>query len=160
MIERRLLDTVRNALKHQAAVVLLGPRQVGKTTLARLVGGATDSIYLDLEAAEDRGKLADPAHYLREHAGKLVILDEIQRTPQLFETLRGLIDEGRRSGRRFGRFLLLGSASLDLLRQSSESLAGRVRLLELNPLDPLEISGPALGAGRFSRKLLSRRRNR
>jgi uncharacterized protein len=139
MIERRLLPILRQALTRQAAVVLLGPRQVGKTTLARIVAKATDALYLDLESAADRGRLADPGMYLAEHADKLVVLDEIQRLPQLFETLRGLIDEGRQGGRAVGRFLLLGSASLDLLRQSSESLAGRLRLLELTPFDVLEL---------------------
>jgi uncharacterized protein len=149
MIERRLFETIRSALKNQAAVVLLGPRQVGKTTLARLVGEGTESIYLDLESEPDRSKIVDAGHYLRDHADKLVILDEIQRTPQLFETLRGLIDEGRRSGRRVGQFLLLGSASLDLLRQSSESLAGRVRLLELTPLDILEVGSETAAIDRL-----------
>lgn len=143
MIERRLLQTIRLALTRQAAVVLLGPRQVGKTTLARIVAAETDAVYLDLESAVDRGKMTDSTLYLTEHADKLVVLDEIQRLPQLFETLRGLIDEGRRNGRRVGRFLLLGSASLDLLRQSSESLAGRVRLLELTPINALEVAQDA-----------------
>ena len=143
MIKRRLLSTLRSALTRQAAVVLLGPRQVGKTTLARIVASEMNAIYLDLEAAKDREKLADPSMYLREHSDKLVVLDEIQRLPRLFETLRGLIDEGRRGGRRTGRFLLLGSASLDLLQQSSESLAGRIRLLELAPFDALEVAQDA-----------------
>jgi uncharacterized protein len=81
MIERWLHQTLRTALAQQAAVVLLGPRQVGKTTLARTVADATNALYLDLESAGDRGKLADPGLYLAEHAGKLVVLDEIQRVP-------------------------------------------------------------------------------
>jgi uncharacterized protein len=145
IIERRRLPELRQALTRQAAVVLLGPRQVGKTTLARIVAGENDGLYLDLESGADQARLADPELYLAEHAGRLVVLDEIQRLPKLFESLRGLIDEGRRSGRGVGRFLLLGSASLDLMRQSSESLAGRVRLLELSPFDVLEV-GPDAAA--------------
>ncbi len=140
MIERRLLPVMRQALTRQAAVVLVGPRQAGKTTLARIIAREQGARYLDLESEVDRGRLDDPQQYLAEHADKLVVLDEIQRVPRLFETLRDLIDEGRRNGKRTGRFLLLGSASLDLLRQSSESLAGRVRHLELRPFDVLEVA--------------------
>jgi hypothetical protein len=107
------------------AVALLGPRQVGKTTLAQVVGARTKSVYLDLESPIDREKLADTVSYLSLHEDELVIVDEVQRMPELFTTLRGLIDQGRRRGKKSGRFLLLGSASVDLLRQS-ESLAGRI----------------------------------
>jgi hypothetical protein len=96
------------------------------------------SVYLDLEAVEDRRKLADPALFLREYEDRLVVLDEIHRTPEVFQVLRGLIDEGRRHGRRTGRFLLLGSASMDLLRQSGESLAGRISYVDMGPIDVLE----------------------
>lgn len=116
-------------------MALLGPRQAGKTTLALEVAGSRPSVYLDLESEADRAKLADPELYLAQHPDKLVILDEIQRTPQLFQSLRGLIDSGRRRGQGRGRFLVLGSASIDLLKQASESLAGRIRYLELAPLD-------------------------
>jgi hypothetical protein len=143
MLERRLLPLVRQALSRQPAVVLLGPRQAGKTTLARIIAKEANALYLDLESEIDRAKLDDTAAYLSSHANRLVVLDEIQRVPRLFETLRGLIDEGRRTGRRTGRFLLLGSASMDVLQQSSESLAGRVRLLELGPFDVLEVNGDA-----------------
>ena len=119
-------------------MALLGPRQVGKTTLALAVADGTDALYLDLEAREDRAKLSDPALFLRAHEGQLVILDEIHRMPELFQTLRGLIDQGRRRGRRTGRFLILGSASIELLRQSGESLAGRIAYVELGPIDVLE----------------------
>jgi uncharacterized protein len=112
---------------------------VGKTTLAHQVAEQRPSIYLDLEASEDRRKLADPALFLRAYEDQLVVLDEIHRVPELFRALRGLIDEGRRRGRRTGRFLLLGSASMDLLRQSGESLAGRIATVELDPLDVLEV---------------------
>lgn len=98
------------------------------------------SIYLDLESPRDRQKLSDPETYLTRHSDKLVILDEVQKMPDLFETLRGLIDQGRRQGLQAGRFLLLGSASGDLLRQSGESLAGRIAYLELAPLQTQELA--------------------
>jgi predicted AAA+ superfamily ATPase len=141
MIPRRIERAVREALDRQAAVALVGPRQVGKTTLARSIAEDIPSVYLDLEAPEDRRKLADPALFLREYEDRLVVLDEIHRTPEVFQVLRGLIDEGRRHGRRTGRFLLLGSASMDLLRQSGESLAGRIAYVEMGPIDALE-AGP------------------
>src|ERR1019366_9170237 len=136
MILRRALSTVQEALNRQAAVALLGPRQVGKTTLAHTVAEQTGGPYLDLE---DREKLSDPALFLRAYEDRLVILDEIHRVPELFQALRGLIDQGRRHGRRHGRFLMLGSASVDLLRQSGESLAGRIAYVEMGPLDVLEV---------------------
>ena len=131
------------ALDRQAAVVLLGPRQVGKTTLALDIAEGSDAIYLDLESRADLGKLADPALYLTEYENRLVILDEIHRVPELFRELRGLIDRGRRGGKRTGRFLILGSASLDLLRQSGESLAGRIEYVDLNPIDVREAASDA-----------------
>ena len=134
MFRRHLAKSVDQALSAQAAVALLGPRQVGKTTLALEIGRARNALYLDLETPEDRDKLAGGLEYLRANSGRLIILDEIQRVPELFLGLRGLIDEGRRQGLRTGRFLLLGSASLELLRQSGESLAGRIRYLELTGL--------------------------
>lgn len=139
MIERRITTQLIERLDTTPAVALLGPRQVGKTTLARMIGEQRPSIYLDLESDADRARLADPELYLAGHGDKLVILDEVHRLPGLFQILRGLIDEGRRKGRRAGRFLLLGSASLDLLRQSGESLAGRISYLEMGPIDGLEI---------------------
>ena len=132
--------TVREALGRQAAVALIGPRQVGKTTLALEIVNETDALYLDLETRADRAKLADPALFLRSYEDRLVILDEIHRTPELFSELRGLIDQGRQRGRRTGRFLILGSASIGLLRQSRESLAGRIEYVELNPLSALEVA--------------------
>lgn len=120
------------------AVALLGARQVGKTTLAKTIAKTLDSIYLDLEAPEDLLKLSDPGSYLSGHADKLVILDEIQRAPDLFRVLRGIIDKNREQGRKAGQFLLLGSASMDLLRQSSESLAGRISYIEMSGLNVLE----------------------
>ena len=140
MMARRILPTLKDALERQAAVGLIGPRQVGKTTSAHEIAEGTPSLYLDLEAREDRAKLAEPALFLRNYEARLVILDEIHRVPELFQTLRGLIDQGRRHGRRTGRFLLLGSASLDLLRQAGESLAGRISYVEMGPFDILEIT--------------------
>ena len=132
--------TVREALGRQAAVALIGPRQVGKTTLALEIVNETDALYLDLETRAGRAKLADPALFLRSYEDRLVILDEIHRVPELFSELRGLIDQGRQRGRRTGRFLILGSASIGLLRQSRESLAGRIEYVELNPLSALEVA--------------------
>ena len=139
MINRRLQVALRGLIDDYPAVALLGPRQVGKTTLAHALADTVDSVYLDLESPADRAKLADPELYLADHQGRLVILDEVHRAPDLFQSLRGLIDQGRRRGRRAGRFLLLGSASMDLLQQSGETLAGRIAYLELNPLDVLEV---------------------
>jgi len=139
MIPRRIADTVRIRLAQFPAVVLLGPRQAGKTTLAQAIAQEQPSIYLDLERPADRAKLTDAELYLSAHEDKLVILDEVQRAPELFQTLRGLIDRGRKAGRGTGRFLLLGSASIDLLKQSGETLAGRIAYVELCPLDILEV---------------------
>jgi predicted AAA+ superfamily ATPase len=139
MITRRLLPDLLNALDEMPAVALLGPRQVGKTTLALEVARTRPARYLDLESQADLAKLSDPERYLAAHQDDLVILDEVQRVPALFGSLRGLIDAGRREGRRAGRFLILGSASMELLQQSSESLAGRIRHLELAPLDAGEV---------------------
>lgn len=159
MIPRRLLPTLNTALAEVPAVALLGPRQAGKTTLALEVARARPAVYLDLESEADRAKLSEPELYLSQHEDKLVILDEIQRTPQLFRNLRGLIDAGRRRGRGMGRFLVLGSASIDLLKQSSESLAGRIRYLELAPLDAGEVGRKRLDAlwlrGGFPESLLA-----
>lgn len=141
MIERALKSAVAGMLRRHAAVGLLGPRQAGKTTLALEIAAGRSNVYLDLESESDRAKLADAGHYLGRHEDRLVILDEIQRAPGLFQTLRGLIDAGRRRGRRTGRFLILGSASLDLLQQSAESLAGRIAYVELAPFDALEVPG-------------------
>lgn len=145
MIERRITAQLSELLDSTPAVALLGPRQVGKTTLALTIAEQRPSIYLDLESGADRAKLAEPELYLAEHENKLVILDEVQRLPNLFRNLRGLIDRGRRHGRKAGRFLLLGSTSIDLLKQSGETLAGRIAYLEMHPIDGLEV-----GAGDLS----------
>lgn len=139
MIARRIEAELAERLNETPAVALLGPRQVGKTTLALEIGETRPSLYLDLESEADRARLAEPELYLAAHENELVILDEVHRMPNLFQVLRGVIDRGRRKGLRSGRFLLLGSASIDLLRQSGESLAGRISYLEMRPLDALEV---------------------
>lgn len=141
MIKRWITEKLQKNIGQVPAVALLGPRQVGKTTLAKTIAKDIDSLYLDLEAPEDLLKLSDPASFLSTHNEKLVILDEIQRAPDLFMVLRGLIDKNREQGRKSGQFLLLGSASMDLLRQSSESLAGRISYIEMGGLNVLEIGG-------------------
>lgn len=141
MIPRHAQSAVQEALGRQAAVALIGPRQVGKTTLALEIGESLPSVYLDLENPADRGKLVDPELYLSAHRDRLVILDEIHRAPELFQTLRGMIDRGRREGRGAGRFLILGSASIDLLQQSGESLAGRISYVEMSPIQAVELHG-------------------
>lgn len=138
MIQRRLLRELIATLGDVPAVALIGPRQVGKTTLALEAVASSQAMYLDLESEQDRARLAQAEHYLWGHRDKLVILDEVHRLPGLFPMLRGLIDRGRREGLRAGRFLLLGSASPELLRQSGETLAGRIAYLELHPFDVLE----------------------
>jgi len=138
MIKRNVYQKVLTALSRQAAVALIGPRQVGKTTLALDIAQDKDSVYLDLEASEDREKLRNPVLFLSKNENRLVILDEIHRMPELFQTLRGLIDQGRRKGLRTGRYLILGSASIDLLRQSGETLAGRIEYIDMTPLTILE----------------------
>ena len=116
---------VRSALSSFPVVALLGPRQVGKTTLALVVAKTIPREVVDLERDSDRNKLTEAELYLSQQRGKLLILDEVQRRPDLFPLLRGIGDERIRNGERAEHFLVLGSASRDLLRQSSESLAGR-----------------------------------
>ena len=139
MLERWITKRLENSISRNPAVALLGARQVGKTTLSKIVAKKQESIYLDLEDTEDLTKLRDPKTFLSSQNDKLVVLDEIQRAPDLFMTLRGLIDKNRQEGRDAAQFLLLGSASIDLLRQSSESLAGRISYIEMTGLNILEI---------------------
>ncbi len=139
MIERRAAAEVTALLDQAPAVALLGPRQSGKTTLALAIAEGRPSVYVDLESAADRARLAEPALYFADHTQELVILDEIHRAPGLFETLRGVIDQGRREVAGVGRFLLLGSAAIDLLAQSGESLVGRIAFVELAPFDITEV---------------------
>lgn len=149
MIDRKIESQLRAALRRQAAVALIGPRQVGKTTLALKLGGTLPSVYLDLESPQDIAKLSDPELFFERHRDKLVILDEIHRSPELFRVLRGVIDRSRRAGRRTGLFLILGSASIDMLRQSGESLAGRIAYIDMAPIAATEI-----GAGRTAQERL------
>lgn len=139
MIKRVILERIESRLANSAAVVLLGPRQVGKTTLAQNIAENFNSVYLDLENAADKQKLDDPSFYFNQHKNKLIIIDEVQRAPELFQQLRSQIDQNRRDGHKYAQFLLLGSASNDLLKQSSESLAGRVSYQELHPFNLLEV---------------------
>ncbi len=140
MLDRNTYKKVHEAIHKQAAVALVGPRQVGKTTLALDISETMPSLYLDLESKADRDKLVDPELFLQCYEDRLVILDEIHRAPELFQTLRGLIDQGRRKGLRTARFLILGSASIDLLRQSGESLAGRISYIDMEPLNIDEVA--------------------
>jgi len=128
MIKRQVQAEISQLLEEFPTVGVLGPRQVGKTTLAEEIAASVnpEPIYLDLERPSEATKLNEPEEYFELHKGKLIILDEIQRVPELFQILRGVIDRRRREGHRTGQFLILGSASLDLLTQSSESLAGRI----------------------------------
>ena len=139
IVPRAMSEALLAALRRQAAVALLGPRQAGKTTLALAIGEARDAVYLDLEDRDARARLDEPVLYLESLDDRLVILDEIHRVPALFPTLRGVIDRGRRQGKGIGRFLILGSASVDLLRQAGESLAGRIAYLDLGPFSVLEV---------------------
>lgn len=127
--DRSIFPLLQEYLSIFPAVGLLGPRQVGKTTLVKNLKLEKESLYLDLEKASDRAKLVDAELFLKAHADKTVILDEIQLMPELFAELRSLIDEQREPG----RFILLGSASPDLIRKSADSLAGRIGYLELTP---------------------------
>ncbi|MBB4843369.1 putative AAA+ superfamily ATPase [Paucibacter oligotrophus] len=140
MYPRRQLPFLQQLLSEFPAVAILGPRQVGKTTLALALTKQLPTMqYLDLESPADAAKLADPAAYFAAHAERLLVIDEVQRAPQLFATLRGVIDQRRRAGQRSGQFLLLGSATGALLAQSAESLAGRIAYLELPPLITVEV---------------------
>ena len=135
LIERHLAARLAADLDVVPAVGILGPRQVGKSTLARALAAERPSVFLDLQLPEVRERLREPAAYLRAHADELVVLDEIQRAPELFSILRPLIDEDRRPG----RFVVLGSASPELMRDASESLAGRIFYSELTPLTLPEV---------------------
>ena len=140
MYQRLALHQLRQLLSQFPAVALLGPRQTGKTTLAfaqqEFHPGA---LYLDLELPSAQRQLDDPEAFFMAHPNQLVILDEVQRMPGIFSVLRGVIDQRRRLGETSGQFLLLGSASGVLLKQSSESLAGRIAQVELTPFQVNEV---------------------
>lgn len=133
--KRRIRENLERALNSFPVVGLIGSRQVGKTTLAREIASKQNAVFLDLERPSDLAKLEEPELYLQGQTDNFVVLDEIQRKPEFFPILRSLIDEDRRAG----RFLILGSASPKLLRQGSETLAGRIKFLELSPFDITEI---------------------
>lgn len=136
-IVRTLEHEGKACLRDFPAVAILGPRQCGKSTLAKkIIENHAGSIYLDLELPSDQRKLSEPELFLNRHANKLVCLDEIHRLPEIFPVLRGIIDANRHNG----RFLILGSASRELIRQGSETLAGRIAYLELTPFLFTEIS--------------------
>lgn len=137
MIKRLLQTDIEQALKKMPAVAILGPRQVGKTTLAKSIAkkGKKQMLYLDMEKAADRNRLTDAHTYLEQQKEKCVIIDEVQLMPELFSFLRPLIDEYRKPG----RFILLGSASPALVKGASESLAGRIRYMELPPVGVNEL---------------------
>lgn len=140
MIKRYITKKLNMALLDQAAVVLLGARQVGKTTLAHDILNTRPALYIDLEDYVERnGVMQNPKLFCEQHKDKLIIFDEIQNTPDLFPILRGIIDQQRREGRDSGQFLLLGSASLELMKQAGESLAGRVAYLDLGTFHSQEV---------------------
>ncbi|MCY4425760.1 MAG: ATP-binding protein [Halieaceae bacterium] len=142
MIPRLLEDQILAALSTVPVVAILGPRQAGKTTLALEMASNSlgkEAAYLDLERDSDLVKLTDPEDYLKRFDNRLLIIDEVQRKPDLFRVLRSLIDARKRGGEKGGHFLLLGSASRDLLQHTSETLAGRIRYLELSPFSLLEM---------------------
>ena len=137
IIEREITDTVKTRLKNYPAVALLGARQVGKSTIAGMViEKIPKAVHLDLERPADLNKLTDPEAFFSQFSDQMICLDEIQRTPDIFPILRGVIDRNRRNG----QFLILGSASRDLIRQSSESLAGRLSYIEITPFSQREAS--------------------
>lgn len=135
-INRQISNHITQYLQHFPAVAMLGPRQCGKSTLAKqITKNIPNSIYLDLEKISDRNKLNDPEMFFKINSNKLICLDEIQKQPELFSTLRSIIDENNRNG----QFLILGSASRDLIKQSSETLAGRIIYTHLTPFTLPEI---------------------
>lgn len=138
MLKRYLEEKIRSALAISPSVALIGPRQVGKTTLAINIANTVPSVYLDLENRLDIQKAQDIEAFHSANSEKLIILDEVQRLPHIFAPIRGIIDQQRRKEKRVGQFLFLGLASIDLLKQSSETLAGRISYLEMYPINMLE----------------------
>jgi predicted AAA+ superfamily ATPase len=158
MIARRLKSKLNSLLHHSPAVALLGPRQAGKTTLALEIAGQQKSLYLDLEDENDRVKLADPSKYLEDHQDELVVLDEVHRVPEIFQQLRAIIDRDVEGEKPMGVFFSSVRPRW-LLRQSGESLAGRIFYLELGPFDVLETGAAAMDTlwvrGGFPRSFLA-----
>lgn len=147
MLKRYLEEKIRLALAANPSVALMGPRQVGKTTLAIHIAETVPSVYLDLENRIDVQKAQDIEAFHQANSDKLIILDEVQRLPDIFAPIRGIIDQQRRTGKRAGQFLFLGSASVDLLKQSSETLAGRISYIEMFPVNVLEFIPSAEHSG-------------
>jgi len=139
MINRDLENKILKSLKRSSSVVILGPRQVGKTTLSLRISKTLPSVYLDLEKKLDLTKVQDIHTFYENNKRKLIVLDEVQRLPEVFSEIRGIIDKERQEGNQSAIFLFLGSASMDLLKQSSESLAGRISFHELFTINILEI---------------------
>jgi uncharacterized protein len=161
MYKRARTSHLLQTLQEFPAVAILGPRQVGKTTLAlELMKSLPAATYLDLESPADAAKLTDPLSYFAANSNHLIVIDEVQRSPALFPVLRGVIDERRRQGHRQAQFLLLGSATGALLAQSAESLAGRIAYMELPPLTtqevPSEMAQDLWTRGGFPDSLLAR----
>jgi predicted AAA+ superfamily ATPase len=138
MINRRIQTEIIDSLSFFPVVAIIGPRQVGKTTLAKLImaGSTKPTLYLDLERQSDLFKLNDAELFFSQHPEKLIVIDEVQNKKELYPLLRALVDISKEPG----QFLLLGSASPELIRDSSESLAGRIAYHQLYPFDLIEIS--------------------
>lgn len=136
-LKRIITPKIKQKLKNMPGVVILGPRQCGKSTLAKtIISEIGTAVYLDLERPSDVSKLRDPEAFFNLNGDKLVCLDEIQRIPELFPVLRSVMDENKRNG----QYIILGSASPDLIKQSSETLAGRISYFELTPFLLNEVS--------------------
>jgi predicted AAA+ superfamily ATPase len=152
MFSRFVTEEIFERLSYNPGVVLLGSRQVGKSTLAQGIASKhPNALFLDLERPVDRAKLANPSAFFAAHRARLVVLDEVQTMPDMFSVLRPEIDAARHAG----RFLLLGSASGTLLRQSAESLAGRVSYIELPTLMDYEVFDPSIQPATDLNDLLS-----
>ncbi len=139
MIQRAILPEIQEALTYFPVIGIIGPRQVGKTTLAKVLEKTLNqpTLFLDLERDTDRQKLAEPEYFLKQYQDRCVIIDEIQNIPSLLPLIRWLVDEDRRPA----RFILTGSASLDIIKNSTETLAGRIAYFEITPFSLLEIEG-------------------
>lgn len=168
LIPRKIQEDITGRMADFEVVALLGPRQVGKSTLAKMIlAEKSDSLYIDLELSSDREKLRDPEAFFEHNRDRLICLDEIQRLPEIFPTLRSIVDKNNRTG----QFLILGSASQELIQQSSETLAGRISYIELNPLiineinemedidDPMALRNQLWLRGGFPKSFLARNNN-
>ena len=144
MISRALQQTLDRLLDFNPAIVLVGPRQVGKTTLALVIARQRNAVYVDLSRPSDLAKLRDLEQYCRLHADRLLILDEIHQAPEIFASLRKVVEERRWAGNRTGQFMLIGATSIDLLKRSNGTLAGRVGYCELHPFNVLEVGDEEL----------------